>query len=207
VLHDPIFAGVIRNDHQHAAWGKPIAEAWKRLPQRLELMVDRDPDRLKEPSKIRRSSTRTKSAPDRPHQVVARLKRAMAAPPHDLARQTLSARFITIFAEDPRQFCHVCVIEKLCRCLGRTSLSGAAQPHVQRHSFAKGEATLRAIELMGGDTKVEEDTIESSTSESVDLVDGGKVSENWAEAPTLHGGPHPLGRRGNRIRVAVERSD
>src|SRR5437762_4817082 len=99
VLDDAILARVVRDDAQLAAGLERVAQLRQRGGERIELFVDRDPQRLKQSREVRGTGPRSQDPANRIDEIVADRKRRVEPAPHDFSGERSTTPLVTVFRE------------------------------------------------------------------------------------------------------------
>src|SRR5438046_4775997 len=160
VLHHAVFAGMVRDDAQPAARDERIAQRGQRGRKRIDLCVDRDAQRLKQPREIRRPRARSKHGADRVDEIVADAEGRRKTPADDFSCERPGTAFIRVFAEYGRKSLDRPRIQDVSRRYpSPVPCPPSPPPHIQRRTPAKREATLGGIDLMRAHAEGEQDAI------------------------------------------------
>src|SRR6185312_17529510 len=130
VLHQPVLAGVIRDDAERAARYEHVTQYGKDALESAQLVVHSDAYRLKEASEVAWTGRRTKSAANGADQIIGNDEVTRRASPDDLVREPASTRLIAVFAEYRRQILYGCGIEQV-----RRGFAYPGHSHVQRNAW------------------------------------------------------------------------
>src|SRR5205085_1260893 len=98
-----ILTRMVRDDRQGPSRDEAVTHHRKGPLERRELVVHRDPERLKKPRKFRGTGARAKCAADGSNEVVAHREGPVPPPAYDLARQSMRPAFVAVLAEDRRE--------------------------------------------------------------------------------------------------------
>ena len=203
MLHQPILAGVIGDDGEHAAWLEPVAKLGKRPVETRQLVVHGNAQRLEQAGEIRRPRPRTQGATDRPDEIVADRERTVFAPPNDLPRQSMRPVLIAVLAEDGRERVLIRGIEQL-RGGDPGGIGAPVHPHVERRVFTKREASIRIVDLMRRNTEVEQDARELLIRELRNLVNVREVAEVGSKPALRRKRGKPFARSFEGIGIAID---
>ena len=130
-------------------------------------------------------------------------ERAIAAAPHDLAREARGAALVAILPKHAKQL----QLRRFVEPVGRGARRIVTHAHVERCALPEREPAPRIVELVGGDAKIEQDAVETS---GIQLGHSGEISVVAQESAKAGGNfvvVQSRTRRGNRLRIAIERGD
>ena len=146
MLHETIFAGVIRDDGENAPWCESVTEVGKCTGNAGEFVVDGNAHGLKEPREFRRPTARAERGTNGPDEIVARGEGSRLTATHDLTRQSSRARLVAEVTKDLEQLILVGFVEQGCGGVAR----GASAPMRMSsgRALSKGVAALRVVDLM-----------------------------------------------------------
>lgn len=154
MFHNPVLPGVIGDDRKAAMGSEGVPQDREGAFEPIELVVDRNPDRLKEPREIRGATPGTEHCPDGIDEIVTRHQWPPFSAPVDLPGQGSCSALIPVRPKDVTQF----VRRRIPKQIGRRR-PGGTHPHVEGRPGPEREAASVRIELMGGDPEVEEDEV------------------------------------------------
>src|SRR5438046_2509074 len=195
VLDDAILARVVRDDAQLAAGLERVAQLRQRGGERIELFVDRDPQRLKQSREVRGTGPRSQDPANRIDEIVADRKRRVEPAPHDFSGERSTTPLVTVFREHRAEPLDWPGIEDVSR--GNPPppsvcpLPSSPHAHIQRRARAERETALVGVDLVRADAEVEDDAIRT---ERLNGGKGGRGGEGCFEV--LHGGGGQAAPRG-----------
>lgn len=191
---------MITDHEQNSSRRQRVAETREGRLEHIQLPVDRDPDRLKEPGEVGRSAGRSQHGPDRLDQVVAGGQGLAVPPADDLPAKGAGAAFIAVLAEDVPQ----CLRGRRGEQIGRGGEGAVGvHPHVERRAGPEREPPRVAIELPGGDAEVEQDEIGPELRHRGQGVRRGEVGLEIADP----GRAQPGAGGGERLGILVDGQD
>src|SRR3954470_15318289 len=205
VLDDAILSRVVGDHAQPAAGLERITQRGQGGGERIELIVHRNPERLKQTREVGRTGPRSQYRADCVDEIVAHHERRCQPAPRDLLRECATATLVREVGEHGREP------------LGRPrveDIAGARHPlpfppslsahsHIQWSAFPKGEPALVAVDLMRADAEVQEDSVG---------LEGANGSKSGRSGKVTFEVLHPIradarARGGYRIRVAIDSQD
>ncbi len=166
-----------------AAGQQPVSKRRQRALERRELVVHGDPDRLKEPSEIRRAASGTEHRTDRADEVVARRHRARLSAANHFARQPPRVSLVAIRSKRIGQRFAVGRVEEIGGGHGLRPVVSGAHAHVERSAGAKAEPSTLVVDLVRRDAQVEEHAVDRDAVERVDPRRVDEVRPVGGESP------------------------
>jgi hypothetical protein len=154
VLDSAIFEGVKGDDSQTSAWSQELHGLAQRGVELLELVIDRDADGLEAAGRwVRPAVVIAAGLGDTLGQGTCAVPRPSLK---DGSGDASSPRFFAVVPEHPRELVFVHFIQPA----ARVELLVGVHSHIEGSISLKGEAALCLVQLGGGDTEVENDSLE-----------------------------------------------
>ncbi len=157
LLRDPVLERVEGDDREPTAWAQRPHGGLEALLKILELMVDRDAQRLEDPRRrIDAAPTLRLHARDEAAEIVCRKERLRCAASGDRSSDATRLGLPAELAEGAAQLALVPAVHDVCRRDAEVWVGA----HVQRAFCAKAEASPLVGELERGETEIKDDPVE-----------------------------------------------
>src|SRR5688500_10072411 len=157
LLRDPVLERVEGDDREATAGAQRAHGGPQALLKTLELMVDRDAQRLEDARRrIDAAPTLRLHASDEAAKIISRKERLGRAPARDRGCDATRLGLLAVLAERTAQLALVPAVHDVCRRDAEVRVGA----HVQRAFCAKAEASPLVCELERGETEVQEDPVE-----------------------------------------------
>lgn len=156
LLHQPIFQGVVGNHDQSPTCFQNLDTVPQDLFQGFQFLVDVNTKGLKHPSQRLRLVSATDGAADNTGQVVGRANRIRFTRSNNRTGYAPALSFFTIF---PDQVGYVFSFPGI-QYFGSSRRLKRTHAHIQRTGLLETEPSRRGINLVGGYTEIEKNSVD-----------------------------------------------